>query len=490
MINIKNKIILVSVLMASLFSSCDKDDLNPIPATSISDETAFSTQVRVEGAIRAIYSALKNNGVYGGRYQIFNEIRGGDFNNERTNVVTGYDVWQYTPNNSSTNSVQNHWAQAYFAINLANIAIDGINNRGGAAVVGTALAKNYVAEAKFCRAIAYHSLMQLYAKPYADGIGSQLGVPLRLIPNTGGGDLSLVRASAQQVYNQIIADLNDAETDLPATNGSAILNTTRAHKNTAIAFKTRVYLTMGAAFYNNVVSEANKLVPAVAPFNNTTNTAHALNANYVNIFRTPYTTSESILSMPFASNEAPGTQNQLGFYYGPAGLNGGSGEYSLITTGIIADAGWKATDARRTFIITSAGKSWTSKYNGISPFIDYAPVIRWAEVLLNLAEAKARNTNSIDPQSLAILNAVRQRSDATTTFLATDFATPAAFIDAIMKERRIEFLGEGIQGMDLTRTLSPLPAKPGVAAVASGAAGYIWPISSSELLLNPLCVDN
>ena len=469
-------------------TSCAKDNfVNPVPTNVISDLTAFDSKDRIEGQVRAIYTSIKNAGMYGGRYQIFNDIRGGDFMNDRTNVVTGFDVWNYTPSNSSTNSVQNHWSRAYYVINLANVFLDGMAAKG-TAVVGANVSNNYQAEARLLRAMSYYSLLQLYARPFWDGNGSKPGVPLRLKGNTGSDNYAQARATVAEVYTQILADLNFAETNLPVTNSNALNNTIRAHRNTAIALKTRVYLSMRR--YTDVITEANKIVSASAPFTATSGVAHALQADVTNVFKAPYTTSESILSMPFSANEQPGGQNQLGYYYGPAAFNGGNGEYSLLSTGIISDAGWKATDKRRTMVGVFSGKSYLTKYSVPSTFTDYAPVIRYAEVLLNLAEARVRSTNTVDAQAIALLNAIRGRSDASTVFTAADFANADALANAILTERRIEFLGEGLAGTDLTRLGLPLPAKPGVSAIAATAQQYIWPISSTELLLNPLCVDN
>lgn len=476
----------IALLLTGMLS-CNKESLEPVPTTSISDLTAFDTKSRIEGQVRAIYAASKNSGLYGGRYQIFNDIRGGDFMNEKTNVVTGFDVWNYTPSNSSTNSVMNHWAQSYFVINLANVFIDGMAAKG-TSVVGDDLSKNYLGEARFLRAAVYYSLLQLYARPYWDGNGSKPGVPLRLKGNTGSGDYAIARNTVAEVYDQIIADLDFAEQNLPLKYTTAILNTTRAHRNTAIAFKTRVYLSMRK--YAEVVTEANKIVSATAPFKASTGVPHALEPDYTNLFKPPYTSVESIFSMPFASNEAPGTQNQLGYYYGPGALNGGNGEYSLLPTGIIANADWSATDKRRSFIFVSGGKSWLSKYPTGGLFTDFAPVIRYAEVLLNLAEARVRTTNSVDAQAIDLLNAVRGRSDAAKVFAAADFATPDDLINAILIERRIELLGEGLAGTDITRLGFDLPAKPGVNSIPSTGQQYIWPISANELLLNPLMTDN
>lgn len=484
------KNLLYILLAAGLvqLSSCAKENfVNPVPTNVISDLTAFDSKDRIEGQVRAIYTSIKNAGMYGGRYQIFNDIRGEEFMNDRTNVVTGFDVWNYTPSNSSTNSVQNHWSRAYFVINLSNVFLDGMAAKG-TAVVGATLSNNFQAEARLLRAMSYYSLLQLYARPFWDGNGSKPGVPLRLKGNTGSDNYALARATVAEVYAQILADLNFAETNLPTSNSNAFNNTTRAHRNTAIALKTRVYLSMRR--YADVITEANKIVTATAPFTATTGVAHALQADVTNVFKAPYTTTESILSMPFASNEQPGGQNQLGYYYGPAAFNGGNGEYSLLPTGIISNTGWLATDRRRTMIGVFGGKSYLTKYSVPATFIDYAPVIRYAEVLLNLAEARVRSTNTVDAQAIALLNAIRGRSDATTVFTAASFANADALADAIITERRIEFLGEGLRGTDLTRLGLPLPAKPGVAAIAASAQQYIWPISSTELLLNPLCVDN
>lgn len=484
----KNLLYIVMAAGLVQLTSCAKDNfVNPVPTNVISDLTAFDSKDRIEGQVRAIYTSIKNAGMYGGRYQIFNDIRGGDFMNERTNVVTGFDVWNYTPSNSSTNSVQNHWSRSYYVINLANVFLDGMAAKG-TAVVGPTLSNNYQAEARLLRAMSYYSLLQLYARPFWDGNGSKPGVPLRLKGNTGSDNYAQARATVAEVYTQILADLNFAETNLPVTNSNALNNTIRAHRNTAIALKTRVYMSMRR--YTDVITEANKIVSATAPFTATSGVAHALQTDITNVFKAPYTTTESILSMPFASNETPGGQNQLGYYYGPASFNGGNGEYSLLSTGIISDAGWKSTDRRRSMVGVFGGKSYLTKYSVASIFTDYAPVIRYAEVLLNLAEAKVRSTNTVDAQAIALLNAVRGRSDASTVFTAADFANADALANAILTERRIEFLGEGLAGTDLTRLGLPLPAKPGVAAIAATAQQYIWPISSSELLLNPLCVDN
>jgi starch-binding outer membrane protein, SusD/RagB family len=492
-IRMKNKIkyVISFCLCGMLAISCDKDLLTAIPQTSITDITSFDTPERVANQARSMYQGLKNGNFYGGRYIVYGDIRGEDFINETTNGVTGFDVWNLNPTGTSQNSVKNLWSQAYYTINLCNLFIDGMAAKGSA-VVGPTLSATYLGEARLIRALSYYSLLQYYARPFADGSGSKPGLPLRLTGIKGSGSSDLARSTVAQVYTQILSDLNFAETNLPLTNATAELNTTRAHRNTAIALKTRVYLSMQN--YAGVILEANKIVAqSVAPFSATSGVLHALQPNITTIFLSTYNTTESIFSLPMTitAGDNPGTQNQLGFYFVRNGANLGTAEYSLNASGIIADAGWGAADVRKTALVfTNVGppiKKFVSKYQNGSPYLDYPPVIRYAEVLLNLAEALARSSATVDARGLALVNAVRKRSDPSVTITA---ANQAALISAIMLERRIEFLGEGLRNNDLMRLLQTIPAKGSVPAKGPSETGYIWPISSDELSLNKLMTDN
>ena len=469
-------------------TSCKRELLSPIPQTSITDATAFDTPARVANQVNSLYSSLKSGAFYGGRAQIAGDIRGEDFINETTNLVTGADVWALNPTGTSQNFVKNLWAAAYSTINQCNLFIDGMATKG-TSVVGATLSSNYLGEARLVRAVCYLKLLEHYSRPFADGSGSKPGLPLRLTGIKSSGSSDLVRSTVAEVFAQIISDLDFAEANLPLSYSTAALNTTRAHRNTAIAIKTRVYMAMQD--YNKVIVEANKIVgQSTAPFSATTGVAHALQANIVNVFRSPYTTTESILSMPMTSTagDNPGTQNQLGFYYSRTPVGYGNGEFSLNPSGIIANTGWTATDARRTFNATVSSKPYlNTKYAAPSPFTDYAPIIRYSEVLLNLAEALVRTNTGVNVKSLALLNAVRQRSDAT-TILAP--ATQTDLINAVLLERRIEFLGEGLRNFDLMRLLQTIPAKGSITAKAPSEQGYIWPISADELSLNHLMTDN
>ncbi|MCI1189067.1 RagB/SusD family nutrient uptake outer membrane protein [Hymenobacter sp. DH14] len=490
---------LCTALLALGTVSCQKDRLNPIPDTALSDQVVFASPTRILAQVNNLYSYVKVGGFYGGRFQIFSDIRANDFINRTSNAVTGLTVWNHTLTEASQNDVINTWGFGYAAINQANVFLDGLDANESKFVAPlfpagyTATANNYRGEARLLRALSYYALLQLYARPYADGNGSKPGLPLRLKGETTDANNNLARSTVAEVYTQILADLTFAEQNLPATypaGANPSLNVTRAHRNTAIALKTRVYLSMGR--YADVITEANKLVPAAAPFVAPTGVPHALSASIATVFAPTQETAESILSFPFTAQDAPGTQNQLAYYYLPTSL-GGNGEYGLNTAagGILADPGFAATDARRTALIATSGtESFLKKYPTGTPYTDKAPVIRYAEVLLNLAEARVRTTNSVDPQALALLNAVRGRSNPTGVYTAASFASASALTDAILLERRIEFLGEGIRNFDIMRLNATIPGKGSVPAIPNTSTNYVWPIPSSELAVNTLMTRN
>lgn len=494
--NTTKKLFLLAITAGLLFvQSCKKDEwLNPEPSTLITDETAFSTPERIANQVNGLYAKFKADRFWGSWYLIASDIRAGDFICTNLNAATGAITYQMLTQ-TTTEDVTNIWQYGYVAINTCNVFIDGINAKGKE-VLDEELAQSYIAEARLLRAVAYYSLLQLYARPFWDGQGTKPGLPLRLTGNTAPGNYDLARSTTQETYQQILADLDFAEEHLPTEYNTAFLNTTRAHRNTAIALKTRVYLSMQA--YDTVITEANKIVGNAAPFTASEGVKHALENNIQTVFKSPYTTNESIFSMPFTNNDAPG--QSLPRYYLPGTADGGTstsngaGEYSLNPNGIVANLTWKENDARRLFVKRGArsGKYWLFKFSQASPYIDYVPVIRYAEVLLNLSEAIARSTQQIDERSLALLNTVRHRSDASTTFHVDDFSNVDDFLNTIIEERQIEFLGEGIRNADIMRLGLTIPAKTqhAVPAVNPSSQNYIFPISSDELILNKLIENN
>lgn len=133
------------------------------------------------------------------------------------------DKYTFTP---ATNTFQSIWSTVYSAINRANAVI----GRVPAITMDNDLKARYVAEAKFMRGFYYFTLVRLFG-----------GVPIITTETTSLNDLSVARASADDVYKLVIQDFTDAESVLPNTYSTA--DRGRATKGAAKAFLAKVYLT-------------------------------------------------------------------------------------------------------------------------------------------------------------------------------------------------------------------------------------------------------
>ena len=486
-------ILSISIVFVLLLTiGCSKENLDPVPSTSLSSLTVFDTKERVVAQVNGMYDAMKTAQFFGGRYFVYNDVRCDNFIPTSSNLVTCYSTWNHSVI-TSTNEVQNLWAAGYNTINNINIFLDGLVKAWDAGklagVITQAEYDQYRSEAFTLRAISYFSLLQLYAKPYNMGSGANPGLPLRLIAETSSENSDLARSTVAEVYTQILKDLNDAEAIAISNYSTDALNLTRIHKNTIIAYKTRVYLHMQN--WGSVASESAKIVSASAPFKASTGVQFQLNTTFTGIWEAPYATKESIFSMPHASTDNPGSQNSLPSYY----FSGATESYYLNTAAGTAYAAMDATDVRKTSLTLKGGNYFISKFTDYVTHSNYSPVIRYAEVLLNRAEALVRAGNSVTQEAVDLLNAVRTRSFATGGYTLASFATTADFLTAILTERNIEFLGEGIRNMDLMRLGLTIPGKDGgsmgnISSVSPTSPTYIWPISALELTFNKLMTGN
>lgn len=480
-INLQTRLLLSALsLMVIIGTGCKKENLSPIPQTVLSDATAFSSPQRIAQQVFGVYSAAKSGQFLGGRAMIYQDVRGEDWINVTTNGVTAFGVWNFSITEGD-NQVENFWAAGYGAINRANVVLEGID--ANAAVIPAALASQYKAEVRFIRALSYFYLQSLYARrPFNADNGASLSVPLRLTANKSSAGTAMARATQTAVFNQILEDLNFAEANLPGTYGSAAgdSNVVRAHKNAAIAMKMRVYMHMNR--WNDVITEGNKIVSNTAPFQSVSNINHRLATTALAPFRSPYTSTENVFSMPMNVTNSPGTQNGLGGYW--------TNEFGLNSAGILGNSSFPATDARRTNFLTPAVGTTPARWTKFNDDLNnYVPVIRYAEVLLNLSEALARQAvdTTVDARAVLLLNAVRNRADATVSWAPTN---KTELINAILLERRIELLGEGFRSLDVMRLGESFPAKASLSAVPSTSLSYVWPIPASELQLNSLMVRN
>lgn len=189
------------------------------------------------------------------------------------------DIYIWKDVNSDPQTGGYPYIQMYNSIFYANHVIED-----GAIKISDSQEKNQlIGEAYALRAYAHFDLVNLFGKPYNEtSSNSDKGVPLALEI-----DLEQVFSpvSVQAVYNQVLADIENAKTLLNVTNFNAGLNY-RFTKTAILALESRVY-----TYMNN--SEA--ALQSV-------NAALALNSVVLNLNVTPelpnlYTSVESIMAL-------------------------------------------------------------------------------------------------------------------------------------------------------------------------------------------------
>lgn len=519
-----NIIAITALLMIA--TGCKKS-LDKTPFNAITDDVAFSTSDRCLLALYGVYDAAQSSPYTDGSVRGYPfgaaNIEQGDARGEDViNVAAFFQItYQATYNATTANNV-GQWGALYALINKANISIDGFKKAGAANVISPAVATQFEAECRFLRAMAHHEAAVFYCRPYLDGNGDKPGVPYRdfAINSSTAVDESktIPRGTLTQTYQKILADLDFAETNLPATISPS---TVRATKAAAIALKMRVKLHMGD--WAGVITEGAKLVPAGAgPYTSPIggwNLTASPDGPFLN-----NSSTESIFSIRNDALDNTGVNGALPGMYGPANL--GARGLLAISPILYNNAGWLCDDKRRTLLTVSGANAngastfniFTKKYTRYTTREDFAPQIRYAEVLLTLAEAEARQAATVSARGLSLLNAVRDRAlatPATQSYTIASFATKNDLIAAILLERRIEFSCEGKRWSDIHRnavdpnfSTGGIPAKyanaaqgasiyncggtitTGQAAVPYADFKFIWPIPASEVTQNPIVAQN
>jgi hypothetical protein len=516
---------------------CEKV-LEKQPFNAFTDESVFTTVARANLALNGVYDAAQTGGpTLGGRGYPFGaaHVQQGDNRGEdMVNLQAFYQItYQGTYTPFSANNVA-MWDNNYALINKANIAIEGFKSAVATGVLPAATATQFEAECRFLRALAHHELLIHFARPYLEGNGAALGVPYRDYAVKGGASLERVQKEARpkvaDAYAKLIEDLNFAEANLPAINASGAI--IRAQKSAAIALKQRVYLHMGQ--FSNALTAGNALIPAALTPATPASTRslignHALTATPNGSFG--FTgggnsiSSENIFTIKNDPLDNASVNGALAGMYGSTDLLGRG--LVCVSPIIWNNTGWLAEDLRRSTLYRNGGTAigramLTTKYNDYSGRGDNTPVIRWAEVLLNQAEAEARVAAAVSQRAIDLLNLVRNRALPSTAsqYTAASFASRTDLIRAILLERRIEFLAEGRRWSDIHRTAqdpivdlraSGIPAKVtnggvtgttlaqygiglavtlGQPAIPYSDFRFIWPIPGVEVTTNPIIVQN
>lgn len=365
--------------------------------------------------------------------------------------------------NSSHQRVYDYWFATYNNIRNTNIILQKLGVTYDPAAGTTSFAainipvaeaerKQLAGEALFIRAHHYFNLVRLFG-----------GVFLLHTPVTPDEARTMNRASTGDIYKLIQADLQTAAASMNQLKYNQI-SSSDLGRATGWAAKTllaKVYLTL------------NKKAEAIVLLNDVRiNSGHALvtsagssGSAYANIFSAGNEVNSEIIFTIRYKAGGLGLGSPFANRFGP--LNSGSaivpgdGQGLNYPTADL-DSSIRSTDARKNidvarYISGSTTRSYTRKYfpnpnpasNPQSMTSNDAendwPVLRFADVLLMLAEAQGNSTSSID-----LINQVRTRAGLT-TINAAGITSAKLFEDTLAAERRIEFAFENHRWVDLLR---------------------------------------
>lgn len=227
------KIIITSLVLLMIgINSCEQF-LEEDPFNTIDPSTLFVDERGALAAVNATYKMMARNQDYYGRDFLYvtevpTEMT--TSGNEATDRRAVLDNWKWDANHRYLAPV---WVEAYAVINAANGVIENVSNIN----MDETLKNRIIGEAKFLRAFNYFVLVRLWG-----------GVPIRTEQIKGATEqLQIPRSTAQQVYELIISDLEDAAKTIPenydAYSGPNVGRVTLGAVRTLLA---KVYLQRGA----------------------------------------------------------------------------------------------------------------------------------------------------------------------------------------------------------------------------------------------------
>jgi len=480
---IKSALMVMAVGALSIITSCKKYLEVNSPSSSTPD-VVFESTTYTNSALIGVYNRLCGDNGYGSRISTLYGLTADDFKTSGSYSSSdrrGISMYGASSDNAD---LINPFLQLYSGIERANLCIkyipaSNLYNNGSAS--DKALMKRYYAEALALRAQFFYELIRNWGD-----------VPANFSPSADAETLYGPNVNRDLTYDHIIADLKIAEDILPWRSQLAEYGSFRFTKAAAKALRARIALARGGY---SLRSESNKMErrsdyltyykiaqeECLDIMNHRSD--HTLNPVFENVFKTLHTTSrlddehELIFEVAaFGSNAS--TDSKLGYYNGirfngsSAFGSGGGGmnaiptyfyEFDLtkdcrrdVTIGVFEITGTskKLLNTLNNMTDGKFRKSWTG-FNASSSSQNFAvnwPLIRFSDVLLMYAEADNEINGSPSPIAVNALKEVQRRAYAGfETQIPTTPTDKIGFFNAIVKERLLEFGGEGIRKYDLIR---------------------------------------
>jgi len=436
-------------LSAFLFTACD-GLLDTTPKQSIDANEALTNAENVKSVLVGAYDAMGDDDLYGGWYLMMPDFLAADDEFDFSGTFFGpRQIWlkqQLYDNGQSTAT----WIAAYDALNIANSALAGLDLLEGSE------RDRVEGEAKFIRGMIYFDLVRLYADPYQSGAtNSQAGVPLVLTPTTSIDESSnIARNSVEEVYTQILNDLNDAKSLLPDVNP---VRSYYANSMVASAVLSRIYLQMED--YDNARIEADRVISSGN---------YSLTDTYADAFNNVENSTEDIYSMQVSAQD--GANSMFTFYSADS-----RGDIDINQAHVDE---YEANDDRLNLFYTdpSDGVLRSGKWNdGVNGNVQQ---IRLAEMYLTRAEGNIREGGTpVGAAPIDDLNEVRDRVNLPL------FVTPPTVAD-ILQERKLELMFEGQLLHDIKRTQGTVGAR------SYDDPKLVLPIPRREIDANPNLCQN
>ncbi|MBX0333495.1 RagB/SusD family nutrient uptake outer membrane protein [Pontibacter sp. HSC-14F20] len=479
-------------------TACEKDFLEAVPSNSVPAEEVNTTKEGMEAALTGIIRLMRQAPVNQGAvshdsYGVPAMMLTFDVMGQDVMANTNWYVYQYELDNKldTYRGTRILWGHSYNLITNANSIIANAKNLTDANDQEKA---TFEAEAKVIRAFSYFNLARVYQHTYLKDKNAP-AVPLMLEPTTPTTQ-GKERATLEQVYSQILADLIDAEQALTSGRPSK----SRINKNVAQGLLARVYLEMGQ--WEKAAEFARK---ARTGYPLMTSTEYQAGFNN-------YGNAEWIWGLPQSADQNSAYASFYSFIDGRyTVLDDGSREYvrrgynnfrandKFVELFDENDVRREFQEDEEAFTLNSKGeKIWSYDRFTITKFKDLAnlgghiPLMRSAEMLLIEAEAQARLNNPVEAQ-LLLLELRQQRYEAGTVVLPT-LAIGDALLEEIYVERRKELYGEGFGLFDIKRLQKPLLREGNHTAVLGVTPAnsdlFIHQLPQGEMDANPNAEQN
>ncbi len=415
----------------------------------ISDETvdnAYVTASQLEAALVGVYESFQSSEYYVWDNVLFQDVRSDNFYAGGDNPeIFAIDALEITPTNGR---VYNNWSSIYNAISKANLVLEKAPVIQDAALTEERRAQ-IMGEAYFLRAYHYYNLVKLWG-----------GVPLVLetVKSTDPAEVRRPRASAEEVYEQIIADLTLAlDNRLPDVYGTeAGVNKARATRGAANALLVHAYAQKPAPDYNKVLEHADAVINSPA--------GYRLLEDYNDLFDGEhYNNEESILEIQYLGGNEGNYGPQLLL---PPSISGDTWRKFVTPSHDLVNAFDAAGDnVRKNATIIFEEAPWADEYWGNAvgsevPFAykwknasgwasaDRQYIFRLGDIMLMKAEALNELNRSGEAADQVDLIRARVNLPAVEQSLRT---SQEAMREVILNERRLELAQEAQRWDDLRR---------------------------------------